>query len=256
MKRILVLSLILLGSGALAQEKMNLAQLPPYCKARIDPVNRAEYQAGELRFGKGNWDHLHHYCYALDFMSKARRTTDKNARRHFLNNVRTNLEYIVTHTRSDFVMRPQVYVELADALNQLQNPGAAQGYLEKAVAFNPGYERAYISLLELLRARKDRAAVLDVATRGLRQLPDSKFLQEAYLEAGGQRPFPEAVAKSESLQTEIDAGVDPGEIAEESQAGAADSDPPADTSVPDQGCRFCPPDEIMQRWKDSFEQSK
>src|SRR5574338_35658 len=55
-----------------ARAELDYATLPPYCKWRLQGAP-GQYEVGQRQFGIGNWDHMHHYCNALDWMNKYRR---------------------------------------------------------------------------------------------------------------------------------------------------------------------------------------
>lgn len=259
-KLLISIAAILLVSPAVAQEKYNFSALPAFCKARIEPASQAQYRSGEAQFGKGNWDHLHHYCYAAHWWGKYRVGKNVQEKRYALNNVRTNLEYLVTHTRKDFYLRPKIYVELADAYKLMGQTGESAKYLEMAIAFNPTYAAAHAALVGLYREQGASAAALEAATRGLKYAPSSKSLQQSYLALGGRKPFPEPVASpgNDGDTTRGAAPESPTERQDGEQAQKIDEGSPSVKTgeVPEEplsGCRFCPPEEIQKRWRESFQ---
>lgn len=262
MKRIFVGSLTLaMMIPSIALGAIDLTALPPFCKARIEPKSSAEYEAGARQFGSGNWDHMHHYCYALDWMNKYRRVRTTQEKQFVLNNVISEYNYVVTHSRPDFYMRPQVYLAMADVYRLQKNVGGAAQALEKAVAFQPTLERAHLELMNLMRQAGAREAALDAATRGLRHIPESKQLQQGYLDLGGTRPFPTpirkptpAVSPSQSQAPRSEAAQEP--FLEDGASAAPAMQKPAQFDQIEKGCRFCPPDEIQKKWRDSFETEK
>lgn len=258
--KVWILALALLGmNSAFGAEKYNYALLPPYCKARLDPANhKAEFQQLSRQFGGGNWGHMHHYCYAADFWVKYRSAQKEQDRRFHLNNIRTNLEYIVTHTRADFFMRPKVYMELAEVHKLSGQHGESVKYLQDAIAFNPRYAPAHVALVALLRQQGANSAALEAATRGLRYAPESASLQQSYLSLGGKKPFPEPVtdqppAAPPQATTDEAQGADPAEPPSGVTPGNDENAAAPLPVEPTSGCRFCPPDEIQQRWRESFE---
>lgn len=262
MKRILVGSLALaMMIPSIVMAAMDFTALPPLCKARIEPRSSAEYEAGARQFGDGNWGHMHHYCYALDWMNKYRRARTPQEKQFTLNNVISEYNYVVTHSRPDFSMRPRIYLEMAEAYRLQKNVGGAAQVLEKAVAFQPTLERAHVELMNLMRQAGAREAALDAATRGLRYIPESKRLQQGYLDLGGTRPFPPPIKnektvaspdESQALKPEATQAPFVGDDAN----GASEKKTPAQFDKIETGCRFCPPDEIQERWRDSFDGGK
>lgn len=257
----LAISLVVMNS-ALSAEKYNYALLPPYCKARLDPDNnKAEFQQLSRQFGGANWGHMHHYCYAADFWIKYRNARTEQDRRFHRNSIRTNLEYIVTHTRPDFFMRPQVYLELAEVHRLSSQHSESAKYLQNAINFNPRYAPAHVALVALFQQQGANAAALEAATLGLRYLPQSSSLQNLYLALGGRKPFPEPVVEQPppSLSESTPQEEQPQESAELQSDRNADTPKEGEgvaTTDPNSGCRFCPPEEIQQRWRESFEPSQ
>ncbi|HRP26086.1 hypothetical protein [Thauera sp.] len=260
MKRLLLAVSLLLPLKAAAvlpygMTDAELAALPPLCMAKMKGNNPSNYVA---QFGAHNWGQMHHYCEGLKFVNRAR--TYPKDRRFYLNNAKGEYRYVISHTTPDLWFRPQVYVELARVHMQLGETAEAQSQLHAAIAFNRGFEAAYVSLIELQVGMGTRSAALETATEGLKYLPESKRLQKAYLDNGGKKPFPEPVVKAESPATATPSSSGSAAQANAPQTEAVAAEPVsaesqqtnADPTV-ERGCRFCPPDEIQQRWRESFQ---
>lgn len=260
MKRLLVAASLLIPLQAAAvlpygMTDAELAALPPLCMAKMKGNNPSNYVA---QFGAHNWGQMHHYCHGVKFVNRAR--TYPKDRRFYLNNAKGEYRYVINHTKPDFWFRPQVYVELARVHMQLGETAEAQSQLHAAIAFNRGFEAAYVSLIELQVGMGTRSAALETATEGLKYLPDSKRLQKAYLDNGGKKPFPEAVVKvvppaaAEGQSPEAAEQISrPQEEDAAAQSGPGDSQQTSTQPAVERGCRFCPPDEVQQRWRESFQ---
>ena len=141
---------------------------------------------------------------------------------------------------------------------RMKDSASASRLFFDAMAQNPAYEPAYQGLIEVYKQIGDKSGILELATSGLRHLPNSVALREAYLEAGGKKPFPEPIAKP--LQQEDSAGgvlKVPSASDKETKETTTESQSPADTEVTtedlmERGCRFCTPEEIQNRWRESF----
>lgn len=231
-----------------------LAALPSFCMAKMKGGDQAPHVA---RFGAKNWLHMHHYCGALKFVNRARAYSKD--RGYYLNNAKGEYRYVIRATAPDFWFRPQIYLEMARVHMQLRETAEAQSQLHAAIAFNRGFEPAYMTLIELQVGMGMRSAALETASEGLKHLPESKRLQKAFLDNGGKEPFPEAVVKASPPASPA-----PTPSAAAAQAAASDSKSSATEASPaesqqlsvdpaaERGCRFCPPDEIQQRWRKSF----
>lgn len=112
MKQFLSLLFIVLGcmfasnASALkpfAPTPAEIRMLPPYCAARLGSPGAANSaDIWKQRLGAGNYLHIHHYCYALNFMNRARTESNKNDRQHYLNNAMNNFDYVIKHWSPDF----------------------------------------------------------------------------------------------------------------------------------------------------------
>lgn len=260
MKRLLFTALLIfpLQAAALlpyAMTDAELAALPPFCTAKMKGENASHFVA---QFGARNWIHMHHYCGGLKFVNRAR--AYPKDRSNYLTRAKSEYRYVIKHATPDFWFRPQVYLDLARVHIQLGEKADAQSQLLAAIAFNRSFEAAYVSLIELQVGMGSRGLALETATEGLKYLPDSKRLQKAYLGNGGKTPFPEAAVKAPPpVATEAEPPV-PQDRVDAPQADGSVAEP--DTSQSQQtgekpdierGCRFCPPDEIQQRWRESFQ---
>lgn len=83
-----------------------LALLPEACNARLNgsPEIRA---AWEQRIGRDNFLHLHHYCFGLNYINRAKITFDKPLKRYFLQAAGNNFDYVLEHWPADSPLRPE-----------------------------------------------------------------------------------------------------------------------------------------------------
>lgn len=87
------------GPAPFAPTADEMKALPPECSARLgnDPAAQAQYRLHEARYGRPIWDHYHHWCFAMNFMSRSRLTMDKKARRYALQLAMNNFDYLLRH---------------------------------------------------------------------------------------------------------------------------------------------------------------
>lgn len=240
--------------------------LPPFCKARMKPDSAAEKVSFEAQLGPNNFLHIHHYCIAANYANRLRFVFDRQKRGAMIGEAIDNYKYVLRAAERTFWMLPQIYLETGNMYLQSGQKGEAAQHFSQAIALNPSYEPAYISLVETYRQLGSTSAGLEVATAGLRHFPESKSLQKAYLSMGGRKPFPEPLPKerhdekpevesADAPKRDDDAGVPiTGKgVANAESPAAPSSVPTADDDIPNGGCRFCPPDEIQTRWRESFE---
>lgn len=265
-KSLLALSLCMpiaaLAAGGVNPDGINdadLGGLPDYCTVKMKQPGTPQDLAARARFGPENWIHMHHYCNALNQVGRSRRASKPDQIRYYLGRAAGEYEYVSKGFQPDFWMRPQLYVEYADVLARLKDSAKAVHLLQEAIRLQPEYQAAYLPLIRLFREMDLKDAALQTATGGLRQFPNSAPLQKAYLELGGQRPFPEPLRKAaqerDSVLSKEMPGVDDGSRASAESAESMTASPGSEVSqepVVDRGCRFCPPEEIQKKWRDSF----
>ena len=241
-----------------APSEAELANLPPICVKRL--TGKMTPQEGAM------YPSVHHYCYGLNFINRAARARDASSRSFNLTSAKGEINYTIKASPPGHWLLPQLYTDLGRTHLKLKEADQAVGAFSQAIKVNNAFEPAYRGLIEAFRAVGSPSAVLDVARSGLRYLPDSKYLKKVYLESGGKEPFPEPAAK----ETETPGVKRNNSSAEEDQndrqsvEGVVQSgaETPEASGVQDEvsqedatgrACRFCPPEEIEKRWRESFE---
>ena len=273
MKKIFILLILLVSAvGAHAQSKatapitdVEFQSLPAYCKGRLKGGTAAEKAPYEAQLGVNNFLHIHHYCIAMNIVNRLRSVVNRQERGTMMSEAIANYEYTINASEKTFWLLPQMRVEAGRMYLQIGKKGEAVQHFTRAISANPAYMPAYMPLIEVYKELGSSQSALEVATSGLRQFPDSKPLQKAYIGLGGKLPYPEPVSRAGA--TPQSSGDDPthsradgavGQGGADSQksnesAGAAMSATPAE---PAQGviggCRFCPPEEIQKKWRESF----
>lgn len=195
--------------------------------------------------------HMHHYCDCLRFRDRALRAiNDKDAFRHYLREAVDGCNYVLERLAPNDSLRPRLHIDKARALSLGGKKLEAESELIRALQLDPKSISAVLELAHLRISAGRRPDALDAVTLGLRHNPETPRLQSLYLELGGQKPFPAPIVKDapptaspERSQTET-AGVS----TREEDSTRKDVEPSVS-----QGCRFCPPDEIQQRWRESFQ---
>lgn len=237
----------------------DLRGLPDYCTVKMKHSRTPQELAAMARFGSPNWIHMHHYCNALNLVARSRKTAKPDQVRYYLGRAAGEFEYVNKGFQPDFWMRPQLYFEYADVLARLKERGKAAQLLQQAIRLQPAYQAPYLPLIRLLREMDMKDAALQAATAALRQFPDSVQFQKAYLELGGQKPFPEPARKAvQEKEAELPQAMpdpdDASSVPAQSAGSASAASPPEGSPEPiiEQGCRFCPPEEIQKKWRDSF----
>lgn len=236
--------------------------LPKFCYVKHKQAGTPQEAAEKARFGHENWGHMHHYCAALAHADRARRAKSQAQAMGELRVATEQYEYVNRGFSPTFWMRPQMYVEWGNALVKLKRQAEAVKLFDQAIRLNPTYLAAYLQLADTFRELGMKAEALDVATRGLRQIPNAPALQKAYLDAGGAKPFPEPEKKAVAEEVSNDkpaasaasgTAEGKGALEEQSSSGqSAKTNEGGEGPVLERGCRFCPPEEIQKKWRESF----
>lgn len=244
MRRYLVAAILLLTVPAWAVE--SFAPTPAeeaMCQARV---------YSRLGPRDENTQHMHHYCSGLRYLDRAYASMrNKRDMQYKLDVAINNLDYVLTHTQEDYVMRGEVHVAKARALKLAGKKTAAVTEFNKALRYELGTPDAYQALADHYLESGNKAKALEMATEGLRRNPDSRGLKRRYTELGGKLPYPETIQATSvveplpSQNAETQHETSP--VATKIEANSA---PPADTPVSTQPpkigsptnpfCRFCP----------------
>lgn len=243
-----------------------MATLPSFCRARLRDVSVAEKKMAESSLGVNNFIHIHHYCFSRNFVrNRLNSIRDPQKKKEMFNEIIQNYDYVLTHGERTFWMRPQIHLEMGQVYERMQQKGAAMAQYSHAINFNPDFQAAYLPLVAAQRALGDSKGALETATEGLRHFPASQGLRKVYLNLGGKQPFPAPLERGLSsnktirdadVAIELDTKKSRNSAEEESESRDVPSESAQTSGAQDQveqGCRFCPPEEIQQRWRESFD---
>ncbi|MBU4500460.1 MAG: hypothetical protein KKG40_09660, partial [Gammaproteobacteria bacterium] len=170
----------------------------------------------------GDFLHIHHYCFALNFMNRARGIASVKDRQSTLGAAMTNFNYVLKYTQPGFYLRSEILMNRGIALSMQHKDGEAMGDLLKAIEIDPKLPRAYATLADMYEKQKNRSKALETVTAGLRHNPDTKSLQRRYTELGGKLPYP---APAQAADAEATATPAPTHPAESGTATAPDATP-------------------------------
>jgi tetratricopeptide (TPR) repeat protein len=245
-----------LVGAAHAQSSASTPEEHAICRAAIPPVPPG---------ASADWMHTHHYCDCILYRYRALRNMgDRNKFTYLLGEASDGCEYVLRAASRSFSLRPRIHIDNARAYALKGNTERASQQYLLAIELKPTEVDAFVELVDLQRKRGHAALALETVTRGLRHNPDAKSLQKRYLELGGKQPFPEPIARA-TPEPEPKGVEQPGEadaLGEHPPAAPQEATEPRALSAPEAsgegnavlegGCRFCPPEEIQRRWKESF----
>lgn len=153
-----------------------LRLLPAYCTAKLRDVSELEEKKWRQTLGK-DFVHVHHYCFALNFISRASMQSDVGKKSFSYHQALNNLEYMEEHASADFVLMPEIYVKFGNVLRLVNRDSEAATKFLKAIELHPSYTPAYGSLsdyyLDLGNVEKAR----ETLEEGLARSPSSKLLK-------------------------------------------------------------------------------
>jgi tetratricopeptide (TPR) repeat protein len=227
-----------------------LRALPPYCIARVMEKDKVGWQAGVARFGKG-WDHLHHYCYALNWINRYNKTFDQAARKFYLQNAIGDMDYVFKNTAPDFFLRPEIHVQKGKLFAAAKRNIEAAGEFEQALQDNPNYVEAYVALSDYYKNNGQQSKSIAVVQQALQRVPNNKSLQKRYNQLTGKifTPPPLTVEQDAQIPPTVIPAV---QAAATSGVNSATTQPvpvSSPVAVPEKigtpsnpYCRFCPPD--------------
>lgn len=112
---------------------LELRTLPPYCGPRIGELLTANYppefvaanapaaKMWKERFGINDYSHLHHYCFALNYMNRARFASNRNSKKTYLGMALQDFDYVLNRWKPGFPLYAQakVYRSQAEMLRSL-----------------------------------------------------------------------------------------------------------------------------------------
>lgn len=198
-----------------------------------------------------DWGHMHHYCDCIRFTSRAHSAFGNwDDMRYNLQVGIGGCDYVLQHTKSDFFMRPEVYLQKGKALRLYRQEGKAAAAFMEAIKGDPKLAQAYVELADYQARNKQHQEALKTVTEGLRHAPDSKPLKRRYTELGGKLPYPAPIepapveVEAAKPDTSIPTQASPTEPVVDTPATAT---PAAEPALPlpigspkNPYCRFCP----------------
>lgn len=254
---------MLLSGGATADQVKSLSELallPPYCAGTQqvrtvskDPKPIAEYIA---IYGQP-YNHLHHYCWALNAENNAWRIRDRFLRKSKLGYALGDIQYVLDRSGPDFVLLPEILNTQARILFSLKRDSEAAIALNKAISIKPDYAQAYERLSDYYVDTGNKAQAIAILERGIGNTEKATRLIKRLAKLGKTYPgVPgdmRAVKSSEDDTTKVETvpannensalSNSPPETMEQSSSSSGENKPPsaADTQPKSNPyCRFCP----------------
>ncbi len=166
--------------GNFHPSERELKLLPSYCKPRAhnwgndrnDPRTKKWYRI----FGN-NYIHMHHYCQAILYLTKANLEFNSLRRTRLLENALEELKYMEKRITPDFVLLPELYIYLSKSYRGLNDLGKAFYYADKAVTLKPDYIKGVIVFADLAVSLGQRDEALKAIEKAIEKKPKSNSLK-------------------------------------------------------------------------------
>lgn len=228
--------------------------LPAYCEAKLsnDPSDDKAYSG---MIGP-DWLHIHHYCFALNFTNRFYKASNPEDKRHYLQDAFGNHDYVLSHARADFWMRPEIHTEKAKLYRASKRYAETVGELKKALQIKPDYAGAYVVLSDVYRDLNKKSDSISVVEKGLQYAPYNKPLQRRYKSLTGKDFTPPPVTQvlgDDEIKSQTPSGNKEPNLAGDAEVNAnapafenvepqapSQSTPSEIGSPTNPYCRFCP----------------
>lgn len=226
--------------------------LPPFCQTKLNPnASPADRKLYSGKIGP-DWQHIHHYCFALNFINRYKRSfSNKTDQLFYLQSAMGELDYMLTQSSPTFWMRPEMHVQKGRLLTAAKRNGEAVNEFEKALQDNPNYVEAYAALSDLYQNTGQQLKSIAAVEQALQHAPNSKSLQRRYNQLTGKvfTPPPPTVEQAAQIPPTpifvVQAVATSGVNSTTTQPVSASSPVvvPEKIGTPSNPyCRFCPPE--------------
>ena len=139
--------------------------------------------------GRDFW-HMHHYCYALrDLMRAKAPGADAKRRAYLYERAKNDLTYVIVNCGPQMPLLPEVYLKLGEVLIYLGDKGGAEAAFEKSRTIKPDYWPAYVASADALIQAKQFDAARRLVEEGLSHSPNQPELKQRLQRlSGGATP--------------------------------------------------------------------
>jgi tetratricopeptide (TPR) repeat protein len=187
------LNLVVAGTACAALDgqikPQEVTLLPEYCPYTITFTSQYGSREGTAqwmeRLGPA-FKSMHHYCWALIAMNRAKRVNaTAMEKRHNYNSAVSDIDFVLRYAKEDFPLMPEILSRRGEALIKLKEFGRAETDLRKAIEIRVDYWPAYTRLAECFRAQGKRDAAIQTLKDGIPKVSDARMLQRLLAELEG-----------------------------------------------------------------------
>ncbi len=231
---------------------VELSILPPFCQTKLNSSSNPADQI--LYSGKigPDWLHIHHYCFALNFSNRYKRTfANKGDQLFYLQSAMGEFDYVFTNSSPNFWMRPEMHVQKGKLLAAAKRNIEAVNEFEQALQDNPNYVEAYVALSDYYKNTGQQSKSITSVEQALQHAPNNKSLQKRYNQLTGKIFTPPPPPVEQAVQTPstpipvVKAAPESGVSSTTTQSVSVSSPVvvPEKIGTPTNPyCRFCPPE--------------
>jgi len=167
-----------------AFDPREVAMLPRYCtythyfRAKLpDGSNSTETERWRNLMGPNNFEHVHHYCFAMMKTNRAvLLARSSEARTFYLNDSLKEFDYILDRVSPEFVLLPEILTKKAENLFLLGRGPVAAIQLRRAIQLKPDYWPPYAKLADHYKDVGDVAQARETLESGLAANPGAAAL--------------------------------------------------------------------------------
>lgn len=252
-RNLVALAAVGLSAQAYAGTEADYQALRSWCVQRDAHHNDAAWQSANSPI---KYFHYHHYCNAMRLENRLITPRDARERSAVISDMFDNLSYVIKSVQEPHFLLPEVYALRGRALYVGKRYAEAETDFLNALQRDPKHARAAAYLATLYMDTNRRPQAVEVVRASLAQSPGDYRLRQLGKELKIELPPERPAAVVES--TSSGASTQPAESAA-AKGDAAPSELPANANgtdaapeAPTTGCRFCPPEGIQSKWRESF----
>jgi len=269
MDRLLRTAIVLAGSfgvvaGAAAGTEADYQALRAWCVQRTANQDNAAWQAAN---NPEKYFHFHHYCFGMQWENKLITAANQKDRVAVANTIINETSYVIRNVPRTHFLIPEVHVLRGRAYSASKRHVEAEVDLLGALQLDPRHARAAVQLATLYRNTDRPAKAVEVVQAALRGSPGDFRLRKLGKELGvalppvperaqapGRPAAPEQPVATSVPEAATDARSAAAAAAATDEGSAAEAAEAVDGAT--SACRFCPPAEIQQRWRDYFDEAQ
>lgn len=174
-----------------------VATLPRYCphtqlfRERVPGGNDPEAIRRWQAVLGGTFIHMHHYCWGLMHLNRAKFLARDTPTRNFhYGSAIREFDYVLQHAKEDFALLPEILTKRGESLLRLGRGALAVAEFERAINLKADYWPPYAYLSDHYSATGDTKRAREILEAGLAQAPQATGLQRRLAELDGQSAKP------------------------------------------------------------------